>query len=658
MDKFKGNTPAQDDKTLIAGFNSSEVKASSNLIGQCLKSRYLIESHIGSGGMSDIYKAKDLHFESAGITEPYVAIKVLLPQYSSTPEAKQVLVREARKSQQLSHPNIIRVYDVDSDGEHHFLVMEWLDGESLDQVIKRSRPLGINYDGVIKIVTQISSALEYTHKQGIVHTDLKPSNIILTRQGQIKVFDFGVARALQLNFDKYAVQNHESTSPLSGFTPAYASLEQLEGHDACAADDVFAFSCIAYELLSSKHPYQRLAANQVELSKVKLVKPKNINAFLWPVLKRGLALHKQGRSPSVEGMVRRLASSKWPLVSAIAATIAVVVAGGVFYQGQQNQLSVLNQLVEVSARQQQKLDDYQQLSAHQLLTDFSQISNISPLTKQGLLALKQPQILAVLARQVEQVPRIGEGHYRNFSEIHKILATGVKLFPDSATLAKIQSEVNRNQQSVLDALSERLNVLLAQGRYSELGDNDIAVILSDMQMVKRGYIFTPDDTAFTLYQSRFDEALSNHDIKSIAVLNGVGERLFVHHEEAKALLDHGQRMTVAVKEMNSYMQANSQGLELPYPYAAAELYYLETFNELRQQLEVVATPKELHAFDGVVSDLATNLPQDFQPLQKLEKRVATTYLKFANIYMEKQYFKTARDLIARGNELFERLDGV
>ncbi|WP_028773289.1 serine/threonine-protein kinase [Shewanella waksmanii] len=658
MDKLRENAPAQDDKTLIAGIDSQDVETSGNLVGQCFKNRYLIESHIGSGGMSDIYKAKDLHFESAGITEPYVAIKVLLPQYSSTPEAKQVLVREARKTQQLSHPNIIRVYDVDSDGEHHFLVMEWLDGESLDQVIKRSRPLGINFSGVIKIITQISSALEYTHKQGIVHTDLKPSNIILTRQGQIKVFDFGVAKALQLNFDKYAVQNHQNTSPLSGFTPAYASLEQLEGQDGCAADDVFAFSCIVYELLSSKHPYQRLAANQVDLSKIELKKPKNINWLLWPVLKKGLALHKQDRAPSVDSIARRLASSKLPLISATAAAIAVIILGGVFYQSQQNQLSMLNQLVAVSAQQQQKLTDYQQLSAQQLLSQFSQMTDISPLTKHGLLALKQPQVMAVLARQIEQVPRIGKGHYRNFAEINKILATGSQLYPDSATLAKMQGEVDRNQQSVLDALSDRLNVLLAQGRYAEMGDNDIAVILNDMQMVQTGYSFVPDDAAFSLYQSRFEQALSNHDIKTIAELNSVGELLFVHHQQAQALLDHGQRMTVAVKAINSYTQAVSQGVDQPYPYAAAEVYYLETFNELSAQLDEVATPKELHAFDGVVTDLATNLPQDFQPLLKLEKRVAATYLRFANIYMEKQYFKTARDLIARGNELFERLDGV
>ncbi|WP_394203340.1 serine/threonine-protein kinase [Shewanella waksmanii] len=658
MDKLNKNTPAQEDKTLIAGIKSDNSNETHNLIGQCLKGRYLIESHIGSGGMSDIYKAKDLQFESAGIAEPYVAIKVLLPQYSATPEARQVLVREARKTQQLSHPNIIRVYDVDSDNQHHFLVMEWLDGESLDQVIKRSKPLGIKFDGVIKIITQISAALEYTHRQGIVHTDLKPSNIILTRQGQIKVFDFGVARALQLNFDKFAVPNQEVSSPLSGFTPAYASLEQLEGQDGCAADDVYAFSCIVYELLSSKHPYHRQAANQVDIAQFKLEKPKNISLLLWPILKKGLALHKQDRAVSVDSMVRRLATPKWPVMTSVAAAITLIVSVGWLYQSQHNEIEQLQHTAHIVVQQQQKLADYQQLNGQQLLGQYAAITDISPLSKQGLLAMKRPQIMAILARDIEQVPRIGKGQYRNFSEINRILREGQLLFPDSATLASMQVEVDTNQQSVLNALSERLNMLLAQGRYGEHGSNDIGVILNDMQMVQSGYAFVPSDAAFELYQSRFNQALSNHDLKALASLDEVGELLFAHHEQAVDLLDYGQKMSAAVVEINSYNQAISQGLDKPYPYGAAEIYYAETFEQLSVQLDSVSTPKELHAFDGVVSDLATNLPQDFQPLLKLEKRVAATYLRFANIYMEKQYFKTARDLIARGNELFERLGGV
>ena len=272
-------------------------------MGKCFNKRYLIESQIGNGGMSDIYRAKDLHLEDEGIDEPYVAIKVLQPEFSQRSEAKQLLIKEARKTQQLSHPNIIRVYDVDADGDYHFMVMEWLDGEPLDQVIKRSKPLGLPFKGVLKLLQQIAAALIYAHKAGIVHTDLKPSNIILTREGDIKVFDFGVARAMQLNVDQYAMPDKENTTPHSGYTPAYASLEQLEGEPPCIADDIYAFSCIIYELLAGKHPYQRVAANKVDPGKVSLVKPKHINYYLWLTLKKGLALKKADRASDVSGML-------------------------------------------------------------------------------------------------------------------------------------------------------------------------------------------------------------------------------------------------------------------------------------------------------------------------------------------------------------------
>ena len=98
MDNTHSNAPFVDDKTLVSGFSPHKTNTSINIIGKCLKNRYLIESQIGSGGMSDIYRAKDLHLESAGISEPYVAIKVLLQQFSSIPEAKQILIKEARKN--------------------------------------------------------------------------------------------------------------------------------------------------------------------------------------------------------------------------------------------------------------------------------------------------------------------------------------------------------------------------------------------------------------------------------------------------------------------------------------------------------------------------------------------------------------------------------
>ncbi|MFT7684555.1 MAG: serine/threonine protein kinase, partial [Moritella dasanensis] len=179
-------------KTLLESNRSKDEVDTATLTGRILKDRYELEAHIGSGGMSDIYKAKDLLLSKAGVDDPYVAIKVLQPQYTKNKEAQQLLFREAHKTMALSHPNIIRVYDVDKEDKLCFITMEWINGETLDQVISRSKPKGLTYKGAEKIISQVADALKFAHKNGIVHTDLKPANIMHTRNGDIKIFDFGV----------------------------------------------------------------------------------------------------------------------------------------------------------------------------------------------------------------------------------------------------------------------------------------------------------------------------------------------------------------------------------------------------------------------------------------------------------------------------------
>ncbi|MCI2284342.1 serine/threonine protein kinase [Colwellia sp. MSW7] len=442
MDNTHSNTPIADDKTLI-GVSSNKTSAPVNLIGKCLKDRYLIESLIGSGGMSDIYRAKDLHLESAGINEPYVAIKVLLQQFSSIPEAKQILIKEAKKTQQLSHPNIIRVYDVDSHDNFHFIIMEWLDGETLDQVIKRSKPMGLPFKGANNLIQQIGAALIYAHKMGIVHTDLKPSNIILTRQGNIKIFDFGVASALQLNFDQYAIQNNDLSSPLSGFTPAYASFEQLEGKAPCPADDIFAFSCIIYELLSCKHPYQRIAANKVDLTKAPLKKPNHLNWFLWPSLKKGLAIHKEQRCDTIQKIINDFSRVVWP--KALTAAAAIIIAAATFqvYQTQQNEIKNLNALLTLNDNEQGKLNAFKNLSTVELLAQLDNIPTEQRLLKQGLLREHRQSIINIAEKRIMNVSKDPSGIYKNYDQVDLIIADALNVFPDSVRLNQLKSEATK-----------------------------------------------------------------------------------------------------------------------------------------------------------------------------------------------------------------------
>ena len=155
--------------------------------GTFLGNRYEIISRIGSGGMSDVYKATDLKLNRA------VAIKVLKSEFSSEKNFVSKFRMEAQSAAGLAHPNIVNVYDVGEDRGVHYIVMELVEGITLKKYIERKKKLEIRES--IEVAMQVARGIEAAHKQHIIHRDIKPQNIMISRDGKVKVTDFGIARA-------------------------------------------------------------------------------------------------------------------------------------------------------------------------------------------------------------------------------------------------------------------------------------------------------------------------------------------------------------------------------------------------------------------------------------------------------------------------------
>ena len=204
-----------------------------------LGQRYEIIEHVGSGGMADVYKAHDR------ILDRIVAVKILHAQLASDEEFLRRFQQEAQGAARLSHPNIVSIYDVGEDKNRHYIIMEYIAGETLKTLIQREGPLSVNLS--LRIAREIACALAHAHANHLVHCDIKPHNILVTSDGRVKVADFGIARAITsttMTYDGNVVGSVHYFSP-----------EQAKGTKITPKSDVYSLGIVLYEMLTGRLPF-------------------------------------------------------------------------------------------------------------------------------------------------------------------------------------------------------------------------------------------------------------------------------------------------------------------------------------------------------------------------------------------------------------------
>ncbi len=273
-----------------------------------LKQRFILEKVLGVGGMGVVYKAKDRHKVEAHDRDPYVAIKVLSEEFKAHPESFIALQRESRKGQRIAHPNVVKVYDFDRDGDIVFMTMEYLEGKPLDQLIKQYSTTGLPRNDVWAILDGICPALIQAHSENIVHSDFKPGNIFITNEGKAKIFDFGIARAVA-GIDRGGNTDDKTVfdaGTLGALTPAYASREMLRGKKPDVRDDIYALGCIAYEMLTGEHPFNKMPADEAFNRKLKPKRINDIKKGQWKVIEKALAFRREDRVATVDEFYREI----------------------------------------------------------------------------------------------------------------------------------------------------------------------------------------------------------------------------------------------------------------------------------------------------------------------------------------------------------------
>ncbi len=266
-----------------------------------LKGRYRLLAQHGSGGMAVVYKAKDL------LLERLVAIKILRPSLTTDPEFLKRFRQEARNVANLSHPNIVTVHDVGQDGNTHFIVMEYVDGQDLKRLIRAEAPFSI--DRALSIAIKICAGVGYAHRAGLVHADVKPQNVLVTANYKtVKVTDFGIAQALS------ATTHPPERQKVVWGSPHYFSPEQAQGESPTPASDVYAIGIVLFEMLTGRLPFVGTDQQALAMAHIKEPPPNasdfnpNIPEHLDRILQKVLSKERTSRYRTADQLGRILLS--------------------------------------------------------------------------------------------------------------------------------------------------------------------------------------------------------------------------------------------------------------------------------------------------------------------------------------------------------------
>jgi len=272
------------------------------MIGRQIGGRYRLDAPLGEGGMATLWRALDQQLDRE------VAVKILRPQYSADPGFAGRFRQEARSAASLSHPNIVSVYDygTDPDGETQFIVMELVNGRDLASILRERGRVSVN--DAVQVAIGVASALEAAHRRGIVHRDVKPGNILITNEGDVKVTDFGIARAVS-----------EASMTVTGTTLGsvhYFSPEQARGDEVTGRSDVYALGIVLYEMLTGRRPFEGESAAGVALKRLTEDPPRPMIAGqplppgLEAILRRALERDPARRFPDAGSFAEAMRA--WP----------------------------------------------------------------------------------------------------------------------------------------------------------------------------------------------------------------------------------------------------------------------------------------------------------------------------------------------------------
>ncbi len=502
--------------------------------GSVIKDRFVLEKVLGAGGMGKVYQARDLLKVEARDRNPRVALKVLTEDFKEHPEAFIALQRESSRQQRLAHPNIATVYDFDrigSTGTQVFITMELMEGYPLNTYIKKVvRPRGgLPPEEAIPMIRQLGAALAYAHKRDIVHSDFKPGNAFLCDDGTMKVLDFGIARAVKAPGGAESEDQEDGAEKtvfdpgeLGALTPAYASLEMLEGEEPDPRDDIYALACVAYELLTGYHPFARKSAAKAREQGLQPAPVKTLKRRQMRGLLRGLAFERDKRSSNTEAFVEeiegRLNWHKNPYVIGSAMAVAVAIAS-------------VNPLLDVleDRRIQQMVAEVQSGEPERIEAILAEMGELDAAARATITDEGRDPFQAHFDALVREAVDLDEEAYA-FDDARAELDRAENLYPDSTWLERLEEYVASARDRRLHELNQAFMAALEEDRLlPDAGETDAGLtvpeILARIEAIDADHGLLVDPRVPNTYAEVAQGAINTGDLERAGEYLAVGREL-------------------------------------------------------------------------------------------------------------------------------------
>ncbi|MFO7786493.1 MAG: serine/threonine-protein kinase [Halospina sp.] len=601
-------------------------------LDQHLAGRYRIEALIASGGMSDVYRAVDEHLERAGSSDCQVAVKILRQALTHDTDAVSMLAREASRSMRLAHPGIIRVRDLEQDGDTWFIIMELLEGEPLSRLIQRHRPRGLSWKGCRWIIQEVLDALEYAHNQGIVHADLKPSNVFLTRDGQVKLLDFGVARALapRHQMEDYLAPRQKDETRMFGYTPAYASPSLMAGNEPRPQDDLYALACIAHELVSSRHPFERRELTDAERASYPLKRPKHLPGRVWRVTRP--LLRQSPAECTTATWKKALRPRPWRVPGA--ATVGGVLAS-LTLAGAQAGLGMGSDTAPSPETRLANLGVLAEDATPQRI--LTALPALTELERDAMLRHREPLLSDYYTRALTEATRgLQQGELEPVPEALELSQQARALYPNHSAITRARAQFQQRRASLVSALREQWRQQLAQGGFAKASRQQALTDLHERLTLLGAEPPVPDTKTRATFRKELQEAMTGSGTDRLRKLVAIGDLAFGHDSDTSAAL-------AWARVQAGFSTGNASGESLGRQLA-----------RLQEDASKAESVAELDAVFEAVKKLPEAESGDTERLKTLHQTLANRYMQQARQRLDEQRLESAGPLLKRATDLTRR----